>query len=181
MDKKIFIVCQDNSWVNESIFYMYLNQILFKSSEKNSNNKTMIVFDRARSHFSERINELFEYFKSKYSLIPPGQTSYIQPLDVSINKSFKSAIHKKYTQFQIDNKNSKKPTRENIIDFIHDIWYEESIITKEMIINAFKICGISNSMDGSEDEMFKWPDDIIPNIQMAEPICASEDEDEDDN
>ena len=93
---------------------MYLNQILFKSSEKNSNNKTMIVFDRARSHFSERINELFGKFNSKYSLIPPGQTSYVQPLDVSINKSFKSAIHKKYTQFQIDNKNSEKPTRENI-------------------------------------------------------------------
>ena len=85
MDKKIFIVCQDNSWVNESIFYMYLNQILFKSSEINSNNKTMIVFDRARSHFSERINELFEKFNSKYSLIPPRQTSYVQPLDVSIN------------------------------------------------------------------------------------------------
>ena len=47
-----------------------------------------------------------------------------------------------------------------------------------MIINAFKIYGISNSTDGSEDEMFKWPDDIIPNIQMAEPICASEDEDD---
>ena len=100
----------------------------------------MIVFDRARSHFSERIYELFEKFNSKYSLIHPGQTSYVQPLDVSINKSFKSAIHKKYTQFQIDNKNSKKRTRENIIDFIHELWYEESIITKEMIINAFKIC-----------------------------------------
>ena len=85
---------------------MYLNQILFKSSEKNSN-KTMIIFDRASSHFSERINELFEKFNSKYSLILPGQTSYVQHLDVSIHKSFKSAIHKKYTQFQIDNKNSK--------------------------------------------------------------------------
>ena len=53
MDKKIFIVCQDNSWVNESIFYMYLNQILFKSSEKNSNNKTMIVFDRATLIFQK--------------------------------------------------------------------------------------------------------------------------------
>lgn len=81
----------------------------------------MIVFDRARTHFSERINELFEKFNSKYSLIPPGQTSYIQPLDVSINKPFKSAIYKMYTEFQINNNNSKKPTRENIIQFIHDI------------------------------------------------------------
>ena len=47
-----------------------------------------------------------------------------------------------------------------------------------MIVNAFKICGISNSLDGSEDEMFKCPDDVIPNIQMAESICISEDEDD---
>ena len=156
---------------------MYLNQIWFKSLEKNSINKSMIVFVRAITNFSERIKELFEKFNSKYSLIPPDQTSYVQPLDISINKPFKSAIHKMYTQFQINNNNSKEPTRENIIQFIHDIWYGESIITKEMIIKSFKICRISNSMDGSEDELFKWSDDIIPNIQMAEPICDFEDED----
>jgi hypothetical protein len=39
--------------LNESIFYMYLNQILFKRSEKNSNNKTMIVFDRATLIFQK--------------------------------------------------------------------------------------------------------------------------------
>jgi hypothetical protein len=38
---------------NESIFYMYLNHILFKRSEKNNNNKTMIVFDRATLIFQK--------------------------------------------------------------------------------------------------------------------------------
>ena len=68
----------------------------------------MIVFDRERSHFSESIGGLFENFNSKYLLIPPGHTTYVQPLEFSINKSFKSALHKKYTQFQTNDKNSKK-------------------------------------------------------------------------
>ncbi len=38
------------------------------------------------------------------------------------------------------------------------------LITQEIIIKSFKICGISNNLDGSEDEMFHWLEDINPDI-----------------
>ena len=30
------------------------------------------------------------------------------------------------------------------------------------MVYSFKICGISNNLDGSEDNLFNWPDNIEP-------------------
>ena len=99
-------------------------------------------------------------------MIPPGLTRYVQPLDISINKPFKSEILQKYSQFQIKTLNCQKPTHENIIEFVYDIWNNSGIIiTKEIIIKSFKICGISNAMDSIEDHFFEWPQEIWSDIQ----------------
>ena len=37
-------------------------------------------------------------------------------------------------------------------------------ITKEMIIKSFKVCGISNAMDSSEDYLFEYPQEILPEV-----------------
>ena len=42
------------------------------------------------------------------------------------------------------------------------IWNNREIITNEIIIKSFKICGISNSMDSSEDHFFEYPQEIMP-------------------
>ena len=49
-------------------------------------------------------------------------------------------------------------TNEDIIEMISNIWYNENDIKEKVIINSFLFCGISQKMDGSEDEMFRWPD-----------------------
>ena len=38
------------------------------------------------------------------------------------------------------------------------IWYDDKLITKSMIYNSFKICGLSNKTDGSEDNLIKIND-----------------------
>ena len=44
------------------------------------------------------------------------------------------------------------------INFIYDIWTDENIIKKQVIINSFLHCGISQLLDRSQDELFNWPD-----------------------
>ena len=121
-----------------------------------------LLVDRARSHFSDRIDLLFKKCSSKCSLIPPGQRRYVQQLDLSINKPFKAAIHTKYTNFEISNGNTINPSHENIIEFVYKTWYSDEIIKKNMIKDSFKICGFSNVLDRTEDDLFRWPVDICP-------------------
>lgn len=49
-------------------------------------------------------------------------------------------------------------TNEDIIEMISNIWYNENDIKEEVIRNSFLFCGISQKMEGTEDEMFRWPD-----------------------
>ena len=74
-------------------------------------------------------------------------------------------IHHWYLYYIKKNIIEKKPSCEDIIDAVDMLWYDETIITKEQIINSFKITSISSNFDGSENSLIiKHPeksDDII--------------------
>lgn len=102
---KVFVQCQENSWVDSSIFLEFLDNICFAPSLIKSTNKTLSVLDRVRSHFSNEISDIFEKNNAKFILIPTGRTRFVQPLDVCINKPFKDAIRKAYTEYEIKKQN----------------------------------------------------------------------------
>ena len=49
-----------------------------------------------------------------------------------------------------ENGNLRQPTRQNIINFVSRAW--ESI-GEQTIIDAFLTCGISNNLDGTQDDL----------------------------
>ena len=112
---KLFIASQPNSWVTEEIFYDWLDKIRFRIATIKSATGTSSIYDRAKSHFSDRINYLFKKNNVNYALIPLGQTSCLQPLDVSINKPFKDYIRDKFLEFQLKNKSSRPPSKEELL------------------------------------------------------------------
>jgi hypothetical protein len=96
-----------------------------------------------------------------------------------VNKLFKSYLKKKYIKFQIvhlnlfkninlNNSNSiysnvvntKSEVKEDdIIEWINTVWNDSNLITNTILFNSLKYCGITNKLDGSEDELFRWPSD----------------------
>ena len=73
-------------------------------------------------------------------------TRFVQPLDVCINKPFKNAMRKAYTEYEIKKGIQNKPTHEDLISILEKVWYDPNLLTSEMIKKSFKICGISNSL-----------------------------------
>ncbi len=56
-----------------------------------------------------------------------------------------------------------------MIDFIVSVWFDNEIITKEIVYNSFRTTGISNKLNRSEDGLFKvWSKikEEIPNLRM---------------
>ncbi len=75
---------------------------------------------------------------------------------MSINKPYKAALKEKYINFCIESGGENiKISRTNMIKFICDTWYSENIITKDMIRKSFKITGLTNKLDHSEDCLFQ--------------------------
>ena len=152
----INIKCQINSWVNKDIFIEWLKNTWFRTYSFKPATGTILYMDRAKSHLTEDIFSLFKDNNSIYRLIPPGLTSYCQPLDLSINKPFKDALKLKYRNFCIEFKNTKKPKPEDMINWVSEVWWSDTI-KPVTIQHSFKKAGINLKLDNSEDYMFNWP------------------------
>ena len=87
-------------------------------------------------------------------MISGGLTRYFQPLDASINKTFKDKLKKRNTKFYMYQKDAKaRIAQEDLINWVREIWYDDKL-SFGMVSKSFKITGITLALYGSEDEMF---------------------------
>jgi len=57
--KKIYILCQDNSWADSDIFF-WINNIFFNITHVNNSLKKILIIDRAASHYDENLIDIFK-------------------------------------------------------------------------------------------------------------------------
>ena len=168
--KELYVVCQENSWVTKEIFEFWLTNILFPYGRFiNKNSYKLLIMDRASTHYLTNLTSLLEKEKWKYCLIPPGLTRFAQPLDISINFPMKQYLINYDSLFRINTLNKIKPTEEDIINKIYEIWNDGSKITKEMIFNSFKKPGISVKLDNSEKNLINVSDELIDLNDIPDP------------
>jgi len=90
-------------------------------------------------------------------VVPAGCTRYIQAADVSWIKSFKCKLQQFYDKYMLANQipttaggNLKAPPLELICHWCVDAWQS---IPASQIVGSFKLCGLTNALDGSEDHL----------------------------
>jgi hypothetical protein len=85
-------------------------------------------------------------------------TGMLQPLDVMINQPFKAHIRHSYSEWT-QKTHETKPTgclkRATLTKMCRWILKAWQSISQDMIVKSFKVTGISNKMDRSEDD-FLW-------------------------
>ena len=72
---QVFVACQENSWVDAATMMIYLKEIWFKPSIYKQTKETLLLMDRARSHFSEDITNIFKKYNSNFLLNFSSPTS----------------------------------------------------------------------------------------------------------
>ena len=75
-----------------------MQNVFFNNKHISNDIKKILILDCPTSHYDDDVVNIFKKNNSKYILIPPGLTRYLQPLDVSIIKHFKQYMH----HFDID-------------------------------------------------------------------------------
>ncbi len=71
--------------------------------------------------------------------------------------------------------NLKQPTRQDVINWISEAWADIHV-PEEIFIKAFLRCGISNRLDGSEDDLIC--EEISKDVKDGNESEGQEDEDE---
>ena len=96
-------------------------------------------------------------------ILSGGCTSLAQPMDVSINKPFKDKMRELWMEWRRSGStcrtrmgNLKQPTRQDSINWVSAAW---EAVAEDIVAYSFLSCGISNSLDGSEDCHIR---DVIP-------------------
>ncbi|CAI7895362.1 unnamed protein product [Closterium sp. NIES-53] len=119
----------------------------------------MVVLDSYRGHLTKGVKEKFRELNCVPAIIPSGCTAEVQPLDVSINKSFKASIRQQYQKW-FQEEGQEQLTR--------------AAVPANLIKRAFLSCGISNALDGSEDglAMAHWRSQLTAEVDVDDSIIA---------
>ncbi|CAI7842898.1 unnamed protein product, partial [Closterium sp. NIES-54] len=155
----VVVSCHENGWMDANGVIQWLDECVkpfLKPGFGRHARSSMVVLDSYRGHLTDAVKEKFRELNCVPAIIPAGCTAEIQPLDVSINKSFKACVRQQYQKwFQEEGQeqltkagNLKKPPPEVVVRWISRAW---KAVPADLIKRAFLTCGISNALDGSED------------------------------
>ena len=118
--------------------------------------QSLLVWDSFRAHLTFDVKAALRQRKIDVAVIPGGLTFVLQPLDKCLKEPFKDSIPSKYLAWMINGPfeytpsgKKKPPTRNLVLQWVHEAWQE---IPAEMVMKSFKTCGISNALDGTEDD-----------------------------
>lgn len=116
----------------------------------------MLVLDSFRGHLTAKVKEKLRSSGTDLVVIPGGMTSQLQPLDVMLNKPFKDRVRKLYTEWMGKTDNPLTPTGRvkraslaEVASWVAAAWYN---LPDALVARSFKKCGLSNAMDGTEDD-----------------------------
>ena len=82
--------CSANGWMTEDWVSHVWGSLAF--------NKIFLVWDWFKCHVNENIKETLKKMNTVMGVIPGGCTKFLQPLDVFINKPFKTIFREVYDE-----------------------------------------------------------------------------------
>ena len=139
---------------------------------------SLLVCDQFKAHVTELTKRLATKLKTHLTVIPGGSTSQLQPLDVSVNEPFKGFMHEEWAKwFEAPTHHItpagrvKRPSISNVCEWVKNSWQQGK---NETIVKSFKKHGISNALDGSEDDILYEESDASSENNHADDFSGSD-------
>ena len=162
----------------------------FTNLPKHGPSGKILVADVHRAQQTANVEKLLQNKSTLLINDPPGCTSWVQSLDVSINKLFKHAIGEQFEKhlseslhLYTENKLTASERRVLTTKWVAKGW-EKVSRNKEIIKRSFAKCGISGNLDGTDDNDINiegTPDYKLPQPDREfgmDDSCDEEDDDE---
>jgi hypothetical protein len=151
--KDVIVRAQEKGWMTEELMLVWLKLVWSRRPAAFLNQPSMLVLDEFKGHVTDSVKD--KLCKMKIELvIRGGMTSVLQPTDVSINKSFKGRLRQQYLTWIVDPACELTETGKirhaapsEIARWVLAAW---KAIPESIIVRCFKMCCISNALDGFE-------------------------------
>jgi hypothetical protein len=94
--------CQGNAWMDERVMHLWIDRILKPYIDQAPPGiVSLLLLDSYRCHMMKSTVNAIEDLGVEVERIPGGCTSLCQPVDVGVNKPFKSRMHKLWEEWMI--------------------------------------------------------------------------------
>ena len=139
---KLIITANETGWVNNEIMIFWLENIWRKRPKAFFRQKSLLLLDSCKAHLTAEVKSMISNSRTNLAVIPGGLTGKLQPLDLTVNRSFKLRIRDKWEQWMLTNIHEytrsgkiKKASYEEICRWIDKAW---NGITVDCVQNSFK-------------------------------------------
>jgi hypothetical protein len=99
--KDIIDTANEKGWINEETMKRWIDKIWKKRRGSFMSPSSLFVMDSCKVHLNERVKNRFGK-STKLAIIPGGLTKVLQPLDISVNRSFKPNLRKRWMDWMIN-------------------------------------------------------------------------------
>ncbi|XP_078244344.1 uncharacterized protein LOC110070281 isoform X2 [Pogona vitticeps] len=170
----VVVHVHEKGWMDENGMRTWVEKVWSKRPGGLQKKPALLVLDQFRAHVSEPTKKCFEEVKTHLAVIPRGLTSQLQPLDVSISKPFKVLMKKEWNKWAAAGNHywtpaggMKIPALAQVCEWVKTSW---DSVKEEIVVRSFKKCGISNALDGSEDDIFLYEDSEESDVSDCEQM-----------
>ncbi|KAM9316104.1 serotransferrin-B-like [Gastrophryne carolinensis] len=154
---RVVVAIHEKGWMDENGMRVWIEKVWSKRPGGLLKKPALLVLDQFRAHISETTKKRFKQVKTQLAVIPGCLSSQLQPLDVSINKPFKVFMREERNKWMATGNHDltptermKRPTITQVCEWMKTSWQS---VKNQTIVRSFKKCGISNALDGTEDEI----------------------------
>ena len=131
---------QENHTMTSSIMVSW---IAWLTSRFDAKERKMLIMDSHRSHMTDDVKAACKKHTIDIVMIPGGCTKYLQPLDLTVNRSFKSKLKQHYHKSMkhytgvIDKTRKESAMKINMNVLCRDVVAAAKDITWECILNGW--------------------------------------------
>ena len=151
--KSRYIVATSVSgWVNDELTQQFCPEVVGKFT---FGVHRLLAWDAFRCHLTPEIRAILSSSHVDTIIVPGGCTKFIQAADVNCNKPTKKNLGEMYEKWLAESKheltaqgNMRAPSRRQMVTWVLEAWKK---LPDDLIRKSFKVCALSSSLDGSED------------------------------
>ena len=176
--KGVVVHVHPKGWMDEAGCVLWLEKVWGNRPGGIRNKKSLLVWDHFSAHLTQKVSSKVRALNTNIAVIPGGLTGVLQPLDVSMNKPFKSGLRDRWQTWMAEGEmsytpagNLKAPRLDILAQWVLESWND---VKAPIVIKSFKKCCISNAMDGTEDDIL-WENVTPDNEVVTAEQAAAED------
>lgn len=178
--KGIVVRAQEKGWMDDELVLDWIKSVWQNRPGAMLAKRSLLVLDSFRGHLTDRVKKQLGSIRTDMAVIPGGLTGVLQPLDVSINRPFKVEFRRQYSEWIANGDHDETPTGRlkraplaTVLGWILTAW---NSVSTDIVSRSFKVTGISNDLDGTEDDDL-WGDEPEECSTSSESEDSASDDD----